>query len=579
MNTENDSFFEIDFSAPLKTSSKCPSDGENLKIIAKLTKPLNSSKLNVQWFVNSVPVEQGSKFPRHISSCCDDEYILEIKPLIKAEEGCLIEACIVSDNSELKRTSIVLEKPLKLLKELKSLKANYIEGSNGEMACEISKKPLNAKLFKNKNKNISELLFVHFDKDQEGQKINENDFIIEYKKGDSNNFKISINNVNYNDHLANYWVEFNDNQLCSNECFLNINKTEIKFVGKIEALNYNPIENIDKIEIKFTLNKFLSIEELNTDLQVIAKKPIKPETINSSSFTINVCDSKDLTYVLTMKNAVSYLDSGIYLLKLISSRQESANSLEISCLPSNLFTVELPERLEIFEEEPLKLQVKCIMSPKNFEWLKDSETINKKERLTSVNSTFIYTVSNAKMSDSGVYEFICKDFAEKQKFETMKCSSKCLVVVKKVPEKQIKSLNDLGLVRVREEDPINLTVKFDKPLEKESIKVYLNENEFTPEEHGDECFIKYNKENNTFNIQIIKSKKGRDDGKFRIKSPNSESECEVFIEEKPLKIVKEIENVKLKILPSIFYEKSSKDHSSLNSYSRTAVFECDLSKS
>ena len=183
------------------------------------------------------------------------------------------------------------------------------------------------------------------------------------------------------------------------------------------------------------------------------------------------------------------------------------------------------------------------------------------------------------MSDSGVYEFICKDFAEKQKFETMKCSSKCLVVVKKVPEKQIKSLNDLGLVRVREEDPINLTVKFDKPLEKESIKVYLNENEFTPEEHGDECFIKYNKENNTFNIQIIKSKKGRDDGKFRIKSPNSESECEVFIEEKPLKIVKEIENVKLKILPSIFYEKSSKDHSSLNSYSRTAVFECDLSKS
>jgi hypothetical protein len=578
MNVENDeidSFFDVDFSSPLKISKKCPSDGENLKIIAKLTKPLNNSKLNVKWYVNSVPVEQGAKFPRYISSLCDDEYNLEIKPLIKAEEGCFIEACIVSDKKELKRTSVVLEKPLKLLKELKSLKANYIEGSNGEMACELSQKPINVKLFKNKNKNINELLFVHFEKDQEGQKINENDFIIEYKKGDSNNFKISIKNANYNDHSANYWLEFNDNQLCSNECFLNINKTEIKFVGKIEARNYNPIENIDKIEIEFTLNKFVSIEELNTDLQIIAKKPIKPEIIDSSRFAINICDSKDLTYVLTMKNSVSYLESGIYLLKLNSSRQESPNSLEISVLPSNLFNVELPERLEIFEEEALKLQVKCIMSPKNFEWLKDSETITKKERLTSVNSTFIYSVSNAKMSDSGVYEFICKDFNEKQKFETMKCSTKCLVVVKKVPEKQIKSLNDLGLVRVREEDPINLTVKFDKPLEKESIKVYLNDNEFTPEEHGEECFIKYNKENNTFNIQISKSKKGRDEGKFRIKSPNSESECQVLIEEKPLKIVKEFENVKLKILPSIFYEK---DLSSLNNYSRTAVFECDLSK-
>lgn len=64
-------------------------------------------------------------------------------------------------------------------------------------------------------------------------------------------------------------------------------------------------------------------------------------------------------------------------------------------------------------------------------------------------------------------------------------------------------------------------------------------------------------------------------------SKNTETECQVVVEEKPLKFTSELANCRLKVLPLVFYssEQTAKTGGFLSSYPNTGHFECTLSHS
>ena len=117
-------------------------------------------------------------------------------------------------------------------------------------------------------------------------------------------------------------------------------------------------------------------------------------------------------------------------------------------------------------------------------------------------------------------------------------------------------------------------MKFDREVKQEDLKLFLNDNEFVPAEHGDQVEFKLNKDNE-YTIQITGAQLGRDDGKYKLVSKNTESECSVVIEEKPLKFISELEHCRLKVLPEAFY--ASGDSDLLKKHPRDETFECNLS--
>ena len=576
-----------DLAESLTPSSLKPSSGENLNILAKLTQPIDPEKYKLQWFLNSLPVELSKKFPRYnFVPKSDQEHTFAIKPLNIDEEGALIELALIKldGNQELKRVELQLEKPLKVLKELQTAKPVYNEDSEGEMSCELNKKPLSLKLFKN-DKQPTEVLCLALNKDRDDEKLDDEKFLLSITKSKIGGHKLSVTvkGLNPDQDKANYWLEFNDNELVTNLCFLNVKPTDLKFNGNLTTPNGSPLENVENIEIEFTLNKHVPIEKLSADIQVKIKKGTKRDAQDSASFTISLSEKPKTTksecwYRLILKKPASTNDSGEYSLHILSSDEDSPNSLPIEVISSHLFALELPERVELFEQEPLKLQVKSNQAIKAYFWLKDSAKISDKDKLKTEKLTYIFNLPSAKLSDGGVYEFVCDDF--KDKAGSIKNATKCSVVVKPKPEKQLKSLTDLGVVKLKEDDSLLLPVKFDKPLNKADIKLYLNGNEFIPSEHGEEASIKYNPDTSAYSVQINRVKPGRDDGVYKIKTPNSESECRVEIEEKPVKFVSELENFRLKVLPEVFYKEMNDKNKEflLTNYPQTAAYECQLSK-
>jgi hypothetical protein len=579
----------------LSASNPKPVEGENVSVTATLSKPIDDKKYKLVWYFNGQLVDKTKKQPRFsLGSKSDIESLFEIKPLKAADEGGLVEVAIIKldNNKELQRLSLRFDKPLKLLSELKTTKPQYVEEGVAEMSCEVNKIPEKIVLAKNPKEPV-ELITITPNTSLEKQIIDENDkYKIELKKTKDDSYKltIAISDLVPKEDAAKYWLSFNEDELSSNECQLNIQPVELKFKGDITTPNKNPLDSIEHIQINFSLNKKVPVEDLLSDLQVVLKRPLKKEEVLPvSSYDLVLDEEKPET---TAKSVVSYkivmklpasvdTDTGIYNLKLNSSKDKSPNSLNIEVLSRNLFVMEMPEKLELFEGEPLKLQVKCNQQIINYYWLKDDEKLsyredqkNKVEKLT-----FMFSISAAKLADSGAYEFVCDDFKERtQNAQLIKTRSKCDVLVKPKQERQIKSLNDLGTIRLKEGDTLVLPVKFDKRVPEEDIGVYLNGNEFVPEEHGNEVSIKYNPDLNTYVVQIENVQPGRDEGVFKITSPNTESECKVIIEEKPLKFVTEIENFKIKVLPPIFYERAASNEALLSGYPRTATYECQLSK-
>lgn len=542
--------------------------------------------------MNGKPIDLSKKLSRfQIQPITDDEEQFSIKPLSKDDEGGIVEVALIAlkDNSEVNRLELKFGVKLMLLTDLKPVKPEFPEETTGELVCELNKKPEKLVVFKNAKKPV-EAIYFNSEPKPEGEKIDQEKFTLELIKNKDSTFKVKLGVKILSPCDADtYWIQFNDNELTTNEANLKVQATELKFTDNIKTPNNNPLEGVEHIEIQFSLNKNVPSKELINDVQVLLRRPLKKDDVlNSNDYELVLYeetekpkDSKSYFFALKMKNQASLIDTGSYSLKIKSSGQKSPNSLDINVMNKNLFCMELPESIEIFEQEPLRLQVKCNQPIQNYHWLKDAEKVQSGEPPKSDRMSFAFTIPEAKLSDAGTYEFLCADFKKKENSDSIKSSSKCIVTIKKRPEKQVKSLNDLGTIKIKEGETLTLPVKFDKPMEIGDIKLFQNGKEFVPTEHGNDVEVKLSPLSNTFTMQINNAMPGRDEGRYKLTSPNTESECTVIVEEKPIKFVTELENFKIKVLPAVFYETnfSAEDQEALQTaYPQTAQFDCQLSK-
>ncbi len=583
---------ELEFVDELSVNNSKPSNGDNLLVSAKLSQPFDDKLYKLQWFINKKPVnaddkQNVSRFSTgfHLPTDAADHQttpFFEIKPIKGEEEGCLIELSLQNANGkEIKRLSLQLARPLKMLRELKSSHGEYKVNSHAELTCELNRKPCkNATLFK-ANKSI-----VNFELlDGATNKYEQRVFKLELNSNKDNSLcklKLTIENLELDDNTArssssNYWLEFDDQELTTNECKFAVKQEDLKFVGEITSPNLNPLESVDNVTLDFGLNLRLPEDELARDVQVYLTRPMKKkELIDSTSYDLVLNDKEDkksaneVYYRIVLKKPCQLDDSGQYSLKINSSQVSSPNSLKFDVKTKNIFALELPESIEVTENEPVQLQVKCNQVLQAFHWLKDQQNFNLHP--TKVDrSNYTLKIEKAKLSDAGVYEFVCDEF---ESVKGAKHSTRCKLSVKALPEKQIKSLNDLGVLRIKEGDELNLEVKFDKPVD--DVKLFFEDAEFISDEHGNDVQLKYDADSRTFTLKVRNVQPKRDEGNYKVKSTNTESQCAVIVEQKPLKFVTELQNVKLKILPDQLSE--LKDEQTLKNYPRTAHFECKLSK-
>jgi len=119
---------------------------------------------------------------------------------------------------------------------------------------------------------------------------------------------------------------------------------------------------------------------------------------------------------------------------------------------------------------------------------------------------------------------------------------------------------------------LTLKVKFDKNITESDIKLFLNDTEFIPADHGDQATVQLTKDE--FILQIKNVKAGRDNGTYKLKSKTSQTECEVKVQSKPVTFISELQHCRLKVLPDVLYTKSPE---LIGQYPREATFECSLS--
>ena len=145
-------------------------------------------------------------------------------------------------------------------------------------------------------------------------------------------------------------------------------------------------------------------------------------------------------------------------------------------------------------------------------------------------------------------------------------------------DQQLKILNDLGIITIREFEILFLQVKFDINIYPSDIKVFKNDNLITKE--NDFIKLKYDSDNNFFSITIQESLSNRDEGIYKIFTPNSEYKCKVIVEKRPLRFIAELQDVKLTILPDFFYrliQSLDNENKLLNLFKPEAEFEIELS--
>lgn len=565
-----------DFVGELSTNISNPIEGETVNIKAKLTHPLNPKQFRIDWYINQELADEKSRKMLRFKPRLDDqanEACLDINKMTSKDEGALVE-CVLFDmkqKKEIKRQSLRFEVRLKLLNDLRPTKSSFMENSEGELACEVNKKPLSITVYKNPTEQVK-LAEFNGDKSLDDEKLASPDskYSLEINRtldGFKLKLKVSQLQPGAQGDAGKYWLVLNTDELTTNEANLSVKELELEFVDPIKTPNKTLFENEQFIEIQFKLNKKVPVTQLlDYEIQVLLNRT---KLVDKTSYTIE--EAGDFYYTIKWKNPAQMTDGGQYQLKLASTLEKTVNSLQFDIVSKNLFTLELPESIEVYEDEPIKLEVRSNQIIVAFQWYKNKERAYSQVPQAKRSQQPIYTfvVKNAKLSDAGVYEFVCEDAVASVEVKTR---TQCQVVVKERAERQVKSLNDLGVVRVREGETINLTVKFDKPIDPSSIELFFNESI----KLNDAEYVKtsFNVSTYVYTVQIPDSVHARDQGKYIVKSANTQSECQVLVEEKPLKFVNELENVKLKILPEALKSLESVNED----YSRTARFECTLSK-
>ncbi|CAF0740265.1 unnamed protein product [Brachionus calyciflorus] len=548
-------------------------EGGTVELVARVDKPPTF----FEWFKEDTPVSSLSRFHSFYEPD-SQEVRLFIENLLLSDNA-LIHLKV--DNASSSYRLVVTEIPLRIVQDLQFEILDDQELIYLRLWC-LTNKSINLE-----EKNYSINWFLNNQMICSYQDFSNPDLLENKYLPDSEDFnKLHILNVssfnNYTDQ-GTYTIKFFDknNQLLAESSIFVEFDDKVKFCGDISTPNLSPIENEDFIIINFKLNKNLDSNELDQNLVLFIKLNNKEElTVPTDTYEIQIVEPvnyeiNEYKFFLKMKNKAKLQDSGEYGLKLLSLN-ETSNSLVFDVISENIFNLELPEFLEILEGECLELKVKCNQKISVYHWEKDSIKYSIKSNLKSNDLSYTLKITESVLSDSGVYVFICDEFNDKP----VKNSTKCTVTVKPRPEKQIKSLNDLGTIRVKEGEPLSLTVKFDRQIDENSISVFLNGKELTKD--LDYLSIKLNPITNAFSIQIDSSKPIRDDGIYKVTSPNTESDCRVIVEEKPNNFLTELDNVNVKVLPEIFYKlKLNQDDldTLFDSYKPDAEFECELSKS
>ncbi len=121
---------------------------------------------------------------------------------------------------------------------------------------------------------------------------------------------------------------------------------------------------------------------------------------------------------------------------------------------------------------------------------------------------------------------------------------------------------------------MTLKVKFDKDVTDRDLRLFYNDSEFVPSEHGDQVSLKL--ASDEYTIQIRNAQPGRDDGKYKLTSKYDQTECTVSVQVKPISFISELAHCRLKVLPDLFYTKNPELAAN---YPRDATFECNLSGS
>ena len=558
----------------LIASIEKPSEGENVTVRASLSCPISLYQYRLDWYVNGeLVVESNRKLYRFKPklNIYGTEATLEMSKLSSKDEGALVELKLydLKQKKELISQSLKFGLKLKLLNVLQAAKFIFLENSPGELNCELNKKPRKAILFKEESKVLTEFEF--------SPKLDNERVVVPYKQkyefetlksADGSYYaKIKINQLQpgKTKDAGKYWIEFDDAELTTNEAVLNVKEIELEFTENIKTSNKTPLEGIQPIEIEFKLNKKVPTSQLlDSEIEVIYAKA---KTVDKKMFNI---EENDFGYKIIMKNPASLVDSGVYNLKLTSSQNKSPNSLQFDVTSKNLFSLELPETLEVFVDETIKLEVKTNQPIFTFQWYKNSEKLYLPSSSSSKQQqlSYIFSVKSAKLSDTGIYKFVCEDQFSSADIQT---HSKCNVTVKERPEKLTKALGDL---RVKEGDIINLSAKFDKPIDLNKLELHLNNEKLKPNTLLSSLNPKINFNPNTAVLSIqFDSAQTSHQGKFKLKTPHTECECQVTVEEKPLKFIKELDSVRLKILPQGFAATAAESE-----YSNEACFGCELSK-
>lgn len=227
-----------------------PKEGENVKITAKLTKPMNTKAFKIQWYVNNEKADKSSRYV--FNSPSDLETCFEVKPVRSAEEGALIQAVVVKlkDNAEVARATLQLEKNIKLLSDLKASKAKYEQDEPVEFSCEFNKMPLSLVLSKSP-KEPKEVLSCEFDPTKESQKIHIDAYTVQLDKLKDGSYKLKVTNnkPSFKEDNDKFWLALNGGEISTNECKVEIKQAGLKFAGDISATKVELIDSKDKLEL------------------------------------------------------------------------------------------------------------------------------------------------------------------------------------------------------------------------------------------------------------------------------------------------------------------------------------------
>ena len=196
----------------------------------------------------------------------------------------------------------------------------------------------------------------------------------------------------------------------------------------------------------------------------------------------------------------------------------------------------------------------------------------KKDDTTSKAGTTDYTYEKREsaLGDAGVYQFVCSDFGSGEKIKAT--SGLCTVSVRARPERQVKPLRD---TQVKEGEPIELSVAFDKRVPLDDIKCSING---TAVSLATQPHIKlaYDEPSNTFTLRIERALPDRDSATYKIATANTASECRVQVKRKPQpSFHTPLADVRVKLLPDVIY--ATAGAAAEKTHPRSAQFQATLS--